>query len=310
MKTVIYYVTFFITLSTFAQTKVGNVHFNDTDVFGESELMLNGAGLREKMYAMALYLDFEVNGPEDGVMVSEKDEDMAITIKATSTVSEDDLKTIIRNGLEVATDGNSFKLEKEIRDFINLLPKGIKKFDIIRILHSKGGKLSVYQNKTLLGAMTSSEFKSALFKIWLGENPVDYDLKDSLLAAYTPNPVLGKWRMINKKTGVALSIVQLYIIEKKVFGTIERMLRESQRDDVCYDCTGEDKNKKIEGMTILKNLQFKGDKYSGGTFTNIKTGEVSDCQIWTEEDKRDLLYVKYKGSNGVQEWRRVREKKK
>ncbi len=310
MKRVVFYVAFFITTLSFSQTKVGSVHFNDVDVFGDAELMLNGAGEREKLYAIALYLDFEVNGPEDGVMVAEKDSNMAITIKATSTVDEGELKDIIRNGLEVATDGNSYKFEKEIRDFINLLPKGIKKFDIIRILHSKGGKLSVFQNKTLLGSMTNLEFKSALFKIWLGENPIDYDLRENLLAAYKPNPVLGKWRMVDKKTGVALSIAQLYVIDNKVFGTIERMLRESERDDVCYECKGDDKNKKIEGMIIIKGLQFIGGKYSGGTLTNIKTGEVTDCQIWTDEEKRDVLFVKYKGSGGVHEWRRVKEPKK
>ncbi len=310
MKKVFYYLTFFVTVCSFAQTKVGAVRFNDVDTFGETELMLNGAGVREKLYSMAIYLDFEVSGPEDGVMVAEKDDDMAIVIKAATTLDQEGLKEIVRRGLEIATDGNSYKHEKEIREFVGLLPKEVKKFDIIRIFHKKGGELFVYKNKTLLGSMKSLEFKTALFKIWLGENPINYDLKDNLLASYKPNPVLGKWRMVDKKTGVALSIVQLYIIENKVFGTIERMLRESQRDDLCYDCTGEDKNKKIEGMTVIKDLKFKGDKYTDGTFTNVKTGEVVDCQIWTEEEKRDILFVKYKGSGGTQEWRRVKESKK
>ncbi len=310
MKKLFYYLTFFVTVFSFAQTKVGEVRFNDVDKFGETELMLNGAGLREKLYAVALYLDFEVDGVEDGVRVAEKDDTMALTLKVTSNISPDQLKEIVRNGLEVATDGNSYKLEKEIREFIGLLPKQINKWDIFRILHTKGGELSVFKNKTLLGNMKSSEFKSALFKIWLGDNPVDYDLKENLLASYKPNPVLGKWKMIDKKTGVALSVIQLYVIDNKVFGTIERMLRESERDDVCYQCTGEDKNKKIEGMVVIKNLRFSGDKYSGGTFTNVRDGKVSDCQIWTEEDVRDVLFVKYKGSGGTHEWRRVKENKK
>ncbi|WP_324178000.1 chalcone isomerase family protein [Aquimarina gracilis] len=310
MKKAFYYLTFFITVCSFAQTKVGTVRFNDVDNFGETELMLNGAGLRDKLYALALYLDFEVDGVEDGVMVAEKDDTMAITIKVTSSLGSDDLKDLIRNGLEVATNGNSYKLEKEIREFIALLPADIKKWDIFRILHTKGGQLSVYKNKTLLGTMKSQEFKTALFKIWLGENPVDYDLKENLLASYEANPVLGKWKMIDKKTGVALSVMQLYMIDNKIFGAIERMLRDSERDDVCYDCTGEDKNKKIEGMVVIKGLRLVGDKYAGGTYTNIRDGKVSECQIWTDAEKRDVLFVKYKGSGGVHEWRRVKESKK
>jgi len=73
------------------------------------------------------------------------------------------------------------------------------------------------------------------------------------------------------------------------------MLRESERDDVCFDCSGDDKNKKIEGLTILKGLTLKGDKYAGGTFTNVKTGEVSDCQIWTDPEKPDVLFINMSG---------------
>ncbi len=310
MKKIFYYFTFLITVFSFAQTKVGAVHFNDVDKFGEAELMLNGAGSRDKLYALALYLDFEVDGVEDGIMVAEKDDTMAITLKITSSFGQNELNEIIRNGLEVATDGNSYKLEKEIRKFIGFLPNEIKKFDIFRILHTKGGKLSVFKNKTLLGTMESPEFKTALFKIWLGDNPVDYDLKESLLAAYEANPILGKWKMIDKKTGVALSVMQLYMIDNKIFGAIERMLRDSERDDVCYECTGEDKNKKIEGMVVIKGLRLSDDKYVGGTYTNIRDGKVSDCQIWTEEERRNVLFVKYKGSGGIHEWRRVKESKK
>ena len=310
MKKVLCCLTFFTVVCSLAQTKVGVVRFNDTDKFGETELMLNGAGEREKLYAIGLYLDFEVEGPEDGVKVAEKDKEMAVTIKVLSSMNQKGLEKLIRGGIEVATNGNSFKLEDQIRKFIGLLPNDVKKFDIIKILHTKGGKLTVFRNRTILGTMTNMEFKTALFKIWLGENPVDYDLKENLLAAYKPNPVLGKWRMIDKESGVALSVVQVYIIDGKVFGTVEKMMRESERDDVCFKCTGEDKNKKIEGMTILKNLRFSGDKYDGGTYTNVWTGEKADCQIWTEEEKRDVLYVKYKGGGGVHEWRRIKESKK
>lgn len=307
MKKVIFYIALFYTVFSYTQTKAGGVHFNDVDVFNKEELMLNGAGAREKLYAMALYLDFEVDGVEDGIMVAEKDVTMAITIKITSSITDTEFKDIIRNGLERATDGNSYLLENQIRDFLNLLPNQINKFDIFKILYVKGGKLTLYNNKELLGAINSKEFKKALFKIWLGENPVDLKLKESLLASYEPNPILGRWKTYDKKTGVAISIVQLYIIESKVYGSIQRMLRISERDAVCYECQGADKNQNVEGLVILKDLKLKGSKYSGGKFTDIKTGKVSDCQIWINEDTKDILNVKYKGGGGVQEWKRIKK---
>ncbi|MCX2763149.1 chalcone isomerase family protein [Aquimarina muelleri] len=306
MKKVIYYIVFLNALFSFSQTKVGDIHFNDIDVFdNDTELMLNGAGEKDKLYAMALYLDFEVDGVEDGIMVAEKDVTMAITIKIISSVTDSDFKEIIRNGLERATDGNSYLLENQIRDFLNLLPGEINKFDIFRILYVKGGTLSLFKNKEKLGTINSKEFKKALFKIWLGENPVDLELKENLLASYEPNPILGKWKTYDKKTGVAINIIQLYIIKDKVYGSIQRMLRISERDAICYECEGADKNQNVEGLVILKRLQLEGDRYVNGKFTDINTGKVSDCQIWIDQDDKNILYVKYKGGGGVHEWKRI-----
>ncbi len=309
MKNLICNLLLFGTLFSFAQTRVGEMRFNDVDVFDNVELILNGAGTVEKLYAMALYLDFEVDGVEDGVRVAEKDVTMAITIKITSSMGDSELKEIIRNGLERATDGNSYLLENQIRDFLQLLPNQIRRFDIFNVLYLKGGVLKLYKNKELLGTINSKEFKKALFKIWLGENPVDDKLKEDLLASYEPNPILGRWKTYDKKTGVAINIVQLYIIKDKVYGSIQRMLRISERDAVCYECKGDDKNQNVEGLVIIKGLREKGDKYIDGKFTNIKDGKVLECQIWiNEEEDKDILNVKIKGGGGVHQWKRIKSK--
>ncbi|WP_158447867.1 chalcone isomerase family protein [Aquimarina longa] len=309
MKKIIYYILFFNTIFSYAQTKVGDVAFNDVAVFDDRELMLNGAGAREKMYAMALYLDFEVDGVEDGVMVAEKDVTMAITIKISSSITDAEFKSIIRNGLERATDGNSYLLENQTRDFLNLFTHQVSKFAIFKILYTKGGKLTLYKGNKLLGTINSKEFKKALFKIWIGENPVDVQLKEELLASYEPNPILGRWKTYDKKTGVAISIVQLYIIENKVYGVIQRMMRISERDAICYECEGEDKNQNVEGLVVVKGLALKENRYVNGKFTDIKSGKVSSCQMWIDKDDNDVLNVKYKGGGGAHEWRRIKDKK-
>lgn len=311
MKRVLQISLFFITFISFSQTQVGVVQFNDVDMFNKTELVLNGAAEREKLYAIALYLDldFDLDALEDGNKVAEKDETMAVTIKIISNgVTQEDLKNLVRIGLERATDGNSYVFEEQIRDFLNFIPNEINKFDIFRILYTKGGKLTLFENKEIKGTIDNSvDFKKALFKVWLGENPVDENVKDDLLGSSDTNLVLGKWKTYDKKTGVAISIIQIYMIDNAVYGTIERMLRNSERDDVCFECEGEDKNKKVEGLVILKKLRQKSEnKYAGGQFTNIKTGKVTDCQVWIEEDDTDVLNVKYKGGGGTQQWKRVK----
>lgn len=307
----------FILLVSFnlcAQTKVGELYFNDIDTFQDKELVLNGAGNRDNLYAVGLYLnlDLEINGPEDGIMIAEKNSDMAITIKVTDgSVGCTEIRELLRNGLERATDGNSYLLEKEIRDFLAIFPSEINKYDIFDILYKKDVGISVLKNNELIGTLKNIEFKKAFFKIWLGDNPIDEELKQMLLKAYKPNPVLGKWKTYDKETGVGISVVQLYMIDKKVFGSIQRMLRQSERDAVCYKCQGQDKNQNVEGLVIIKNLKQKDDnRFVDGTYTNINDGSVSNLQIWVDEEQPDVLNVKYRGGGGTHEWKRVKEPKK
>ncbi len=301
-----------VTLSSFSQTKVGDIHFNDIDVFEKAELMLNGAGEIERLYSIGLYLDFEVDGVEDGLKVANKDATMALTIKTISDISYDELTGIIRNGLERATDGNSYLLEDQIRDFLKLFPKNISKYEIFKIVYTNDKKIVLYKNKERLGAVANSlNFKQALFKIWLGDNPVDLNLKEDLLGTYDTNPILGEWKAYDKETGVAINIVQLYMIKNNVFGSIQQMLRQSERDAVCYECEGDDKNQPVEGLVILRNLKNKNEfKYTDGQFTDIRNGKVSDCQIWIDEDDLNTLNVKYRGGGGVHQWKRVKKSQK
>ena len=311
MKTKLLLLFTMISVSGFAQTKLGDVRFNDIDVFGDTELMLNGAGLKNKEYAAALYLNSELDGSDNGVSVANRDADMAVTLKISVDKTNDELKDMLRIGLERATDGNSYVLEDQIRDFLEFLPKEIRKFDIYKILYKKDSQeVVLFKNRTRLGSVKGSlDFKKALFKIWLGGNPVSEELKEGLLGSTEVNPVLGSWKTLDKDTGVAISIMQLYIIKNRLFGVIQEMLRKSERDAVCYKCQGEDRNQKVQGLVVLKDLKPKGDnKYVDGEFTDINTGEVSTCQVWVNDKDPDILNVKYRGSGGRLEWKRVADK--
>lgn len=308
MKLKVFSIFLLLTTVCVSQTKVGKIQFNDIDVFDDTELMLNGAGAKDKTYCIGLYLNFEVDGVEDGIKVAEKDADMALTIKTMTNTDKQDLKEMVRVGLERATDGNSYVLEDNIRDFLNLLPGQVDRYEIYKILYSKKDQtMSVFRNKTKLGVIEKSlPFKKAFFKIWLGNNPVDSALKEDMLGSGRGNPFLGKWKTYEKETGVARSIVQLYIIKNKLFGAVDQMLRESERDAICYKCPGQDKNLKVEGLVIIKDLVQKDEtKYVDGTYTDVFTGDVSPLQVWIEEENPDILNVRYRGGGGTHEWKRI-----
>ncbi len=298
-------------LSSIGQTKVGGLHFNDIEKIGGEELILNGAGVRvkssSKLYACGLYLNFEAGGKNDDIRIADKDATMVMTIKVISNVITPPIfEDMVRNGLEKATDGNSYKLENEIREFLSFFRGVFSKYEIYKLVYKKGDGLYVYKNQKELGVVKGLPFKKAVFRMWLGDNPVDEELKTSLLGDSGDNPIFGKWKSYYVKTGVAKSVVEIYAIKGKVYGRIDRMLRESERDAICYDCKGADKNQEVEGLVIIKGLKKDGSKYGDGMYTEIEDGEVSDCQIWIDKTNSNVLNVKYKGSGGTQKWRRVR----
>ncbi|WP_459210709.1 chalcone isomerase family protein [Aquimarina rhabdastrellae] len=294
-----------------AQTRVGGMQFNDSEKIGDIELILNGAGVRKdassKLYAAGLYVDFEVEGKQDDMKVANMDATMGITIKVISNIITPPVfEEMLRNGLEKSTEGNSYKIEDDIRKFLGFFRGVFSKHEIYKLIYKKGDGLYVYKNMRQLGKIDGLEFKKAIFGMWLGDDPIDAELKTSLLGDSGDNPIFGKWKSYYVETGVAKSIIEIYTIKGEVYGVIDRMLRESERDAICYDCKGEDKNQEVEGLVIIKKLRKSGSKYSGGTFTNIEDGKVSSCQIWIDEDNQNLLNVKYKGSGGTQQWKRVR----
>ncbi|MCK8520673.1 DUF2147 domain-containing protein [Aquimarina sp. D1M17] len=104
--------------------------------------------------------------------------------------------------------------------------------------------------------------------------------------------ILGKWKTIDDNTGKERSIVEIYKKGDKVYGKIDRILTESERGNLCTECKGEDYNKPIEGLVIMKNLKKDGDEYEDGTILDPENGKVYRCKIWVDEDDPKVLNVR------------------
>ncbi|WP_343764766.1 DUF2147 domain-containing protein [Gangjinia marincola] len=122
--------------------------------------------------------------------------------------------------------------------------------------------------------------------------------------------VTGSWKTIDDESGVAKSIVEIYEDDGKLYGKVVRILKESERDRICTLCKGQDKNQPIEGLVILKDLEYDqgDDEFEDGTVTDPENGKVYDVKIWLDEDNPDLLNVRgyiaffYR----TQQWKRVK----
>jgi hypothetical protein len=152
--------------------------------FENKTLQLNGAGSRSKMwvevYIQALYLSILSQNPKE---IINDDLEMSIRIEITSAlVSSGKLTRAMHIGFEKSAGDNFKALEPKIELLKSFLSEEISKGDIFELTYNPADKsIWVIKNRELKGKVEGFEFKKVFFGIWLGDNPVDEELKNSLL---------------------------------------------------------------------------------------------------------------------------------
>jgi uncharacterized protein (DUF2147 family) len=106
--------------------------------------------------------------------------------------------------------------------------------------------------------------------------------------------IFGKWKTVDDETGMENGIVEIYEKAGKIFGRIIDIYDSDQRFRKCDICEGEDKNKPVLGLVIIKGLKKKGDFYEGGKVTDPKNGKSYHCKM-TLEGKDKLIVRGYIG---------------
>ena len=107
----------------------------------------------------------------------------------------------------------------------------------------------------------------------------------TLLAA---DSIIGPWKTVDEKSGKVVSEVELYDQGGKVYGKITRLTEPNNAEGkpkVCSKCQGEDKDKPIVGLVIIKNLGASGDRYKDGTILDPDDGKVYRAEVWPEDGK-------------------------
>ncbi|MDT8449433.1 MAG: chalcone isomerase family protein [Wenzhouxiangellaceae bacterium] len=152
---------------------------------GESTLVLNGAGMREKMffdiYVACLYLQQPEGDPES---VLAADRPQAITLHMTSElVTNERLKKATLKGLRKSTDNNIEPIRPQIDQLLSMFDKGqVAEGDVFRLAYLPGHGLRIFHNDELLGTIEGLRFKKALFGIWLSNDPAQESLKRKMLS--------------------------------------------------------------------------------------------------------------------------------
>lgn len=169
-----------------AAVEVAGVKFDDKTRVGSGELVVNGAGLRKKavfkVYAMALYLP-EKSGDAAAVLAAKGGK--RISISLLRDLSAQQFVEALQEGVaNNHSEAEMASLKDRLKQFSDtLLAAGEPKTGtsvFIDWLPESGTRLTVngqVKGKDLAG----DDFYKALLKIWLGNKPVQDDLKQALL---------------------------------------------------------------------------------------------------------------------------------
>jgi hypothetical protein len=108
---------------------------------------------------------------------------MAVKLQVISgMVDSKKMEKATMEGFENATNGNIVPIKAKIDQFMGLIFKETTKvndyFDFISV---PGKGVEVFKNGALKGTIEGLDFKKALFGIWLGDKPVQADLKAQML---------------------------------------------------------------------------------------------------------------------------------
>lgn len=121
--------------------------------------------------------------------------------------------------------------------------------------------------------------------------------------------IIGQWKTIDDETQREKSIIEIYEIKGKFYGKIVQLLQAEDKGKICDKCEGEDRNKPILGLVVLKDICKDEDEYSGGTILDPNNGKVYKCTIELLDNGKKIKLRGYLGFSLIgrtQYWYRVK----
>lgn len=164
--------------------EVAGVTIDERVRVGGSELLLNGAGLRSKLfikvYVGALYVGQKANTP---AAVYDSPAPRRMLMRMLREMDADTLYGALDDGLRNNLTAAELAAMQGQAGQLGTLMRGIGKVregDAIAIDFMADG-LTVSLNNQVRGTVAGADFARALLRVWLGDKPADAALKQALL---------------------------------------------------------------------------------------------------------------------------------
>lgn len=121
--------------------------------------------------------------------------------------------------------------------------------------------------------------------------------------------ITGRWVTIDDKENIPASIVTIFRADDgKYYGRVEQLLVKGYEEMICTECTGELKNKPVKGMLILRDMEYRDGKLTGGSVLDPENGKTYYGKIWYDAKKQRLILRGSLDRRGIlgrnQEWMR------
>lgn len=103
-----------------------------------------------------------------------------------------------------------------------------------------------------------------------------------------------KWVSIDDKTGKKKSVVELYKEDGKLYGKIIYLFpREGREPNAkCTKCTDDRKDQPLVGLQIIRDLEWNGTEWEGGTIVDPENGKIYNTKLWVSGKNGEFLQVR------------------
>jgi long-chain acyl-CoA synthetase len=163
--------------------EVGGINVADKASVGGQELVLNGAGVRTraifKVYVASLYVPAKAATPAAVIAKGPR----RIQMTLLRNLSGDQLVDALVDGLKDNNSEADLAAVKAQQEQMVTVMKGfgeVKEKDVVALDYVDGAT-RILLNGQVKATIPGDAFNAALTRIWLGEKPVQADLKKSLL---------------------------------------------------------------------------------------------------------------------------------
>lgn len=156
--------------------------FPNRATVGETQLVLNGIGIREAtvfnvdVYFAALYLE---NRGRNGAQIARSEQTKRLVLRFVREVDREKMTEAFNEGF--ANSGGTAAMAPKIRQLNRWMPRTVRDGSRFTFTYVPGTGLEVKVGRTVKGTIEGADFARAFFSIWLGANPPNRGLRRGLL---------------------------------------------------------------------------------------------------------------------------------